>query len=334
MKVMIPTTDFGETFQYSNQMVALGGYAAAHARSPKRKLLPAYTDAMHALVFAPLGMKATTFDFARVARSDHATPHGRDRLGEIVAIGVEVTRYQIGGAPAGSAWSNVEDMARFILLELGNGELGGKQLVSEKQILARRVPQAKMDDTRSYGLAWVIDHANGLDVIGHDGGTEGFSSLLQILPEHGVGIVVLANSRDGDALLGAVRRRWIELLFDAETKAKDELAKRMERDADALAAERELLSDADPEWFDALAGEWVAPGLGRIELARGTRGPTLDAGEWKVSVGKRTGRDGSVSLVVTGVPMAEIELVPHEQGGRMVLVFAFGQERYVFERVD
>jgi CubicO group peptidase (beta-lactamase class C family) len=332
MKSMMPTTQFGETFQYSNLMVMAGGYAAAHARSPKRKLLPAYTEAMQALVFAPLGMKSTTLDFDRVARSDHATPHARDRYGQTIAMAVEVDRYDIGTAPAGSVWSTADDMARFVALELGNGKLGGKQLVSEQQILARRVPQVKITDEMSYGLAWGITNESGLNAVGHNGGTEGFSSLLRILPEHGVGIVILANARDGDAFLSAAYRRVVELLFDAEAKAKEDLAMQIQRDAKALAEERELLSEADPAWFDNLAGAWEAPGLGRIDLARDNRGATLDAGEWKVTVGKRTGRDGTVTLVATGVPLGDLELVPRDRDGRTVLVLSLGQHEYVFER--
>jgi CubicO group peptidase (beta-lactamase class C family) len=333
MKSMMPTTAFGETFQYSNLMVMAGGYAAAHARSPKRKLLPAYTDAMRKLVFAPLGMKSTTFDFERVARSDHAAPHARDRQGQTRAMPVDVDRYDIATAPAGSIWSNVDDMARFVALEIGNGSLNGKQWVSKQQVLARRVPQVKITDESSYGLAWEITNESGLVAIGHGGGTEGFGSLLQILPEHGVGIVVLANTRDSGEFLAAVYRRFLELLFDAKATATEDLAMQVQRNTEAFAEERELLSEADPAWFDGLAGAWEAPGLGRIDLARGKRGATVDAGEWKVTVGKKTGRDGTVAVVATGVPLADLELVVREQDGRTVLVLGVGQHEYVFERV-
>jgi len=33
--------------------------------------------------------------------------------------------------PAGGAWSNVHDISRWLLLELGNGRLDGQQVVSE-----------------------------------------------------------------------------------------------------------------------------------------------------------------------------------------------------------
>lgn len=333
MKDMVPTTHFGETFQYSNLMVSAGGFAAAHARSPGKKLLAAYGDAMKSLVFGPLGMKSTTIDFKRVVRGDHAAPHPGDLAGEPIAIAPATESWTLPVAPAGAIWSNAEDMARFLLLELGKGTLDGKRVVSEEQLMARRAPQVKITDEASYGLAWGITRQHGLLAIGHDGATAGFRTLLQLLPEHGVGIVVLANSGDAGALLGAVNRRLVELLFDGKPEAKDNLVAATKREAEAATEDLKLVSAADPAWFDTLAGGWKNPGLGRIDLRRDKGGATLDAGEWKVAVGKKTDRDGTVKLITTGVPIVGLELEPREKDGKKVLVVSAGQHEYVFERV-
>ena len=333
MKDMVPTTHFGETFQYSNLMVSAGGFAAAHARSPGKKLLAAYGDAMKSLVFGPLGMKSTTIDFKRVVRGDHAAPHPGDLAGEPIAIAPATESWTLPVAPAGAIWSNAEDMARFLLLELGKGTLDGKRVVSEEQLMARRAPQVKITDEASYGLAWGITRQHGLLAIGHDGATAGFRTLLQLLPEHGVGIVVLANSGDAGALLGAVNRRLVELLFDGKPEAKDNLVAATKREAEAATEDLKLVSAADPAWFDTMAGGWKNPGLGRIDLRRDKGGATLDAGEWKVAVGKKTDRDGTVKLITTGVPIVGLELEPREKDGKKVLVVSAGQHEYVFERV-
>ncbi len=333
MKTMVPTTHFGETFQYSNLMVSAGGFAAAHARAPKQKLLPAYQQAMKELVFAPLAMKSTTLDFKRVARGDHASPHPRQLDGEPVAIPIEAEGWTVPVAPAGAIWSSAEDMARFIALELGKGKLDGTQVVSEEQLLARRVPQIKITDESSYGLALGIERENDVEVIGHDGATAGFSTLLQILPTQGVGIIILSNAGDGGMFLGAVNRRFLEVLFDGKPEARETLAARIKLDHDGRVEGLKLVGEADAAWFDPLIGAWTAPGLGRIELRRDRRaGPTLDAGEWKVTVGKKTGRDGTISLVTTGVPIVGLELVPRQVDGRTVLSLDGGQHEYVFER--
>ncbi len=53
---MKPTTKMGETFQYSNHLVLVGGYAAAAALAPKEPLERAYERAMNKLIFKPLDM--------------------------------------------------------------------------------------------------------------------------------------------------------------------------------------------------------------------------------------------------------------------------------------
>ncbi|HEY1547020.1 MAG TPA: serine hydrolase domain-containing protein, partial [Kofleriaceae bacterium] len=80
---MMPTSKFGELFQYSNLMAAAAGYTGGHAAFPKLELGAAYDKAMQTLVFDPLAMKETTFDYARALHGDHAEPHGLDIDGKI-----------------------------------------------------------------------------------------------------------------------------------------------------------------------------------------------------------------------------------------------------------
>jgi CubicO group peptidase (beta-lactamase class C family) len=82
-------TDFGETFQYSNQLVATGGYAAAAALDPDGELYATYLEAMQTRIFDPLAMTNTTFDFdAVVARGDYALPHAANLDGVYYPLSV------------------------------------------------------------------------------------------------------------------------------------------------------------------------------------------------------------------------------------------------------
>ncbi len=60
----------GEAYQYSNQMVATGGYLAAIAGggSPDN-LLQSYEAQMQQRIFDPIGMPETTFSFDKVTAS-------------------------------------------------------------------------------------------------------------------------------------------------------------------------------------------------------------------------------------------------------------------------
>ncbi len=74
---MQPTSKFGEVFQYSNMMAAAAGYIGAHLVYPNLELGAAYDKAMQEKIFDPLGMKSTTFDYARALAGNHATPARR-----------------------------------------------------------------------------------------------------------------------------------------------------------------------------------------------------------------------------------------------------------------
>ena len=75
---MQPTSKFGEVFQYSNLMAAAAGFIGGAIAYPEQELGAAYDEAMQTKIFEPLGMKHTTFDFARALKGDVAQPHGDD----------------------------------------------------------------------------------------------------------------------------------------------------------------------------------------------------------------------------------------------------------------
>src|SRR5262249_2064413 len=138
---MQPTTKFGEKFQYSNLMAAAAGFAAGHVLYPSRDLGAAYDAAMQSQVFDPLGMSATTFETKRALGANHAMPHGYDVDGKTERASMGINEGIMPVRPAGAAWSNVNDMLRYVQMELNKGVLpDGKRYISESALLARRDP--------------------------------------------------------------------------------------------------------------------------------------------------------------------------------------------------
>lgn len=333
LAAMTPTTKFGETFQYSNLLVMAGGYAAGHALYPRLKLGPAFDRAMQDQVFAPLGMTRTTYDFARASRGDHATPHAPDLAGTMSPVGLGAETWVTTVRPAGGQWSSVHDYTRVLLLELGKGVLDGKRVISEANLLERRKPQVAIDAERAYGMGLVVGTTNDVPVVTHSGGTAGFTTDYFWLPEHGVGVVIVANVGNGGLFIGAVRRRIFEALFAADAQADTMLTEGVAREQQRVAAELALVkADVDPAWLAPLLGAWTAPGLGRIELSARRGKVVLDAGEWQAPVGEKTGLDGSRSLAITSAPFAGFEVVAEDRAGARALVVRDDQREYVFTR--
>lgn len=332
MATMRPTTGFGETFQYSNVMVAVGGWIAAHASAPKAKLGPAYDQAMQRWVFGPLGMKSTTFDFRKARRGDHAESHGQGLSLDYRAIPTDYEQAVMAVRPAGGAWSTARDMARFMMLELAHGKTpDGKQLVSAANLERRREPQVKIDAHESYGLGLFVSDEHGVKLLHHGGNMLGFTSDLFLLPDHDVGVVVLTNAGAANAYRNAVRRAFLEVVFDGKAEARDHLAQSVARAEQLLADERALVTEADPAWIGPLLGAYDNPALGHLEVrAKPGGGYELDAGEWKSDLGKKTARDGTVELITTAPPYVGFELVPRTTGGATTLTLDAGQQVYVF----
>jgi len=239
---MQPTSKFGEVFQYSNMMAAAAGYIGAHLVYPNLELGAAYDKAMQEKIFDPLGMKATTFDYARALAGNHATPHGDDIDGKPTVASMAINYSIVPARPAGAVWTSSADLIRYVQDELALGKLpNGNQLVSAENLLMRRAPQISLGEDANYGMGLIVDHTYGVQVVSHGGSMSGFKSNLYFLPDSGIGAVLLTNSDNGDMLLGPFGRRLLEVIFDGKPEAVAEVSSRAARHKAELAKERERL---------------------------------------------------------------------------------------------
>jgi len=329
---MQPTSKFGEVFQYSNPLAAAAGYVAGHVAYPDRELGAAYDEAMRTRVFEPLGMRATTFDFARVARSpDHAAPHAPDVDGRPALADGDLETSIVPVRPAGGAWSSVRDMLRYVSMELAGGSLpGGGRLVSKEVLLARRAPQVAMGTDAWYGMGLMVDRTYGVTVVHHGGDMPGFHSDMIWLPEHGVGAVVLTNGDPGWILRSLFQRKLLEVLFDGKPEADARLDAQAKAFHEELAADRRLLAvPPDPAEVAKLAPRYRNAALGTLEVRPAGGGAVFDFGEWRSPVASRRNPDGTVSFVTTAPGISGLELVVGS-GPEPTLVVRDAQHEYVF----
>lgn len=333
VRAMKPTTGFGETFQYSNLMVASGGYVAAMTATGEKDLRRAYAEAMTSEVLRPLGMSSTALDLDVARKREHARPHGRTLTFDTQPIPTEYERGVDSVMPAGGAWSTVRDISRWLLLELGNGKLDGKQVISEANVLERRKPRVKISAKQSYGLALFIDESRGLTAIGHGGNTFGFSADATFFPEHNIAFIMLTNAQAANAYMAAVRRRLVELLFDATEEAEKGLAFGIKQQAESIKKQlTEITMTPEAAFVDPILGSWSNPRLGTIEFRREGTGVSLDVGEWTSTVGEHKDQSGVRRLILTGPPFAGLAFWPQTTEGKPTLLFETAQQKYVFER--
>ncbi len=332
LATMQPTSKFGEAFQYSNPMAAAAGFVAGHVLYPKLELGAAYDRAMQRLVFGPLGMKATTFDYARAQRGNSARPHAPTIDGAPAVAAMDLNYSIIPVRPAGAAWSSVDDMLKYVAMELAEGALpSGKRYIDKETLLARRIPQVSVGKDSTYGMGLSVDTKYGTPVVRHGGDMVGFHSDMMWLPEHGVGAVILTNADPGWILRSQFRRKVLEVLFDGRPEADADTAAQGKTFYDELAAERKLLVvPADPAEAARLAPKYRNAALGEIAVRKAGAATVFDFGEWKSEVASRVNPDGSISFITTAPGYNGFEFVVGT-GGKRTLVLRDAQHEYVFD---
>ena len=192
-----PAYSFRSGFVYQNIMYSLAGDVVAAASGMT------WDAFLRTRIFAPLGMTATETRLSTVAgKPNVATPHAdiRDTLRVIENRPVDAV------APAGSVWSSVGDMAKWMRFVLDSGRVGGKKLLSEavyREIFTPQVvaPAATYPPTRltrphffTYGLGWFLHDYQGQAVAMHTGSIDGMSAIIGLIPDRRLGVVVLANA--------------------------------------------------------------------------------------------------------------------------------------------
>ena len=212
-----PSHGLRERYGYSNVMFILAGELAAAVSGRT------WDDLLQASIFDAIGMAtANTTLRARTADGNWATPHVF-LDGKVQAIGPENVD-NLGGAGAINA--SAKDMSRWLLLQLGHGQLGGRRVFSEKQseemwspqtILGSYKPRGPLKGQRAelvaYGLGWRTRDYRAKKTVYHGGGLAGMSSRVTLVPDANIGVVVMTNQET--SLQTALTHRVLDAYLDA-----------------------------------------------------------------------------------------------------------------------
>ncbi len=108
-------------------------------------------------------------------------------------------------APAGSVWSSVSDMSKWMRFVLDSGRVGTKQLIKPSTFAELLAPQirAPMEEYPalelarphffSYALGWFVQDYNGETVWMHTGSIDGMCAIIGLEPGKKIGVYVLEN---------------------------------------------------------------------------------------------------------------------------------------------
>ncbi|UCG84897.1 MAG: serine hydrolase, partial [Gemmatimonadota bacterium] len=223
LKYLEPSSGFRDQFLYSNLAYLAAGTAVERLSGMSWEVI------VEQRILLPLGMDHTGFTVPdSMLVGDVALPYvlvdGEPVQVPISKSVVFESVEEMG--PSGGINSNVEDMARWVLLHLGQGSFRGNRLVSEAMLAEMHGPQMAirshycriLAQADAYGLGWYVGDYRGHRVVSHGGNIPGFSAMVSFMPDLDVGVVVLSNSLD---LLGHVISREVYDRFISGERASD-----------------------------------------------------------------------------------------------------------------
>lgn len=262
---------FRSGYEYQNQMYVAAGEAAAAAAHES------WEDLVRSRITGPLGMTRTKFTIADArATDDHAVGHSWKDDGT-VSVFHWYDDTNVGAA--GSMHASARDLSRWLLLQLSDGAVGDKRIISAESLAETHMPQTVIrvetsskennpeTNMMAYALGWFAQDYRGEFLVWHTGSLNGFRAMTTLLPGRNIGFVILTNlgrtpprvairANLVDLFTGKPKRDWnayylaLEKKREDESAAKKKIAESMRKNAPAT---HELA---------AYAGEYEHPAYG------------------------------------------------------------------------
>jgi CubicO group peptidase (beta-lactamase class C family) len=266
-----PDSSFRAHYAYTNFGYSEAGYAAAKASGQ------AWEDLAAQKLFAPLGMTSTSYRFGDYAKAaNRALLHVRVD-GQWTA---KNTRQPDAQAPAGGVSTTLNDLVRWIRLQLNDGKLDGRQLISKSALAETHTPQIVVGFSPeqgrifSYGLGWnVVIERSGKVFWKHSGEFSlGMRTEVAMLASERLAIAVLSNAAPSGVPEGLtesffdlvldnkLQRDWMEF---ADRMSEEDVKKERSQERDYRHPPSQPFP---PLALAAYAGKYASDFFGPIEL--------------------------------------------------------------------
>jgi CubicO group peptidase (beta-lactamase class C family) len=279
-------TSFRSAYAYDNVLYLVAGHVieAVSGRS--------WEDFVQSRVLAKVGMTSSNVRHSDAAKGGNvATPHAAvdGKVRPIAPFDSDNTN------PAGGINSNAEDMAKWLIVQLAQGQLAdGSALIkpaTARQIttLVTAIPigegAPELRELRpnfsGYALGFGVRDYRGHKLLTHTGGLPGYVSRVAMIPDESVGVAILTNQESGgaydsiashilDSYLGARTSDWIAA-YQAIERRGQEAGATSSRSAEAA---RDTTSKPSLP-LDRYAGTYRDAWYGDITIAPGSRGLTI-----------------------------------------------------------
>ena len=184
-------------YTYQNVMYFVAGEVIARVSGMS------WGDFVKKELFDPIGMSSTYATHqASLVEKNRSVPHYRVK-GKVVPI-VDMAVDEV--AAAGSVWSNVEDMGKWMRFVLDSARVGDRRLLQPDTYAEWLKPQTLVPQNdfyptvaltkpvwTSYALGWFQQDYRGQSIVFHTGSMDGTIAIHGLLPSKKLGVFVLGN---------------------------------------------------------------------------------------------------------------------------------------------
>lgn len=187
----------GTRFQYCSRCIVL---AASVLERVTGQSWEAYTRTH---IFEPLGMTTASFGPLGLEQApDRAQPYWHVAVLGEVPVPWGRLQYLRSLAPAGGIDANVDEMANYALLQLGDGTMSGQQVLSAQMMAELHRPEitvgtdwtpAARTEDMHYALGWFTADVRGVHLVFHNGANPGYRAAIVLAPSAKAGVVILTN---------------------------------------------------------------------------------------------------------------------------------------------
>jgi len=206
----------GTRFQYCSRCVVLAAYVLEQITGQSWET---YTRTS---IFEPLGMTTASFGPLGLEQaSDRARPYRREAVLGEVPVSWNRLQYLQSLAPAGGIDANVDETARYALLQLDDGTVFGRRIISAQMMAELHRPEIAVgaDWTTAapiqnlhYALGWFTAEVRGVHLVYHNGANPGFRAAIVLAPSYKAGVVILTNG-ESNRFTDAATRSLLEQLL-------------------------------------------------------------------------------------------------------------------------
>lgn len=247
-----PVSSFRSKFAYVNSLHLVAGEMIKNWAG-----VDSWESAVKAKLLGPLGMNRTCWTADSLDKDPNSAPGHATIKGKVQSIPAGPFPYVFG--PAGGLNSSLEDMSRWVRMQLADGEFEGRRVVSAENLAVTRTPQTVINSRAFYCMGWLHhEPVKGPVIIWHNGGTPGHTTFVGLQPEEKLGIIVLSNL-GGTTMPDSVSFRFFDLVHGIE--GPDYSALQL-----AARTEPEVKPTVKISQDPAIVGAYSHPSLGLVEV--------------------------------------------------------------------